>query len=92
MGKSSGPSQMLRIILYTKPGCGLCEVVKTHLRDWQTKHPHALTEVDITSDPQLFAQYRYTIPVVQIGNIILQAPITAVALEAALANGRHPDN
>ncbi|MCP5100194.1 MAG: glutaredoxin family protein [Chloroflexi bacterium] len=35
-----------------------------------------LTELDITQDHDLFAKYRYSIPVVEIGATTLRAPIT----------------
>ena len=77
---------MINVTLYTKEGCGLCEEVKQELAHLQAAYPHQLTEVDITSDPALFARYRYTIPVIRVGEIELQAPITAVHLKAALVS------
>ncbi len=75
---------MLSVTLYTKAGCGLCNEVKDVLEGLQAIQPHQLTEVDITQDAALFAKYRFTIPVVQIGNQLLAAPITAVQLQQAL--------
>ncbi|MCB8983156.1 MAG: glutaredoxin family protein [Ardenticatenaceae bacterium] len=75
---------MLTITLYTKDGCGLCDEVKAELAVLAAAYPHRLVEVDITQDADLFARYRYTIPVVEIGAVTLQAPITAVALIDAL--------
>lgn len=72
--------------LYTKPGCHLCEDVKTALERLTAVRPHHLSEIDITSDRDIFARYHLTIPVVHIGRIKLQAPITAAQLESALAN------
>ncbi len=77
---------MLNVTLYTKEGCGLCEETRRELACLQTAYPHRLTEVDIAGDPALFARYRYTIPVIRVGEIELQAPITAVHLKAALAS------
>jgi len=75
---------MLTITLYSKEGCGLCEEVKAELAVLATAYPHRLEEVDITQDADLFARYHYTIPVVEIGAVTLQAPITAVSLIDAL--------
>ncbi len=75
---------MLTVTLYTKPGCHLCEEVKNALADLQTHHPHKLIEVDINNSRELFARYHLTIPVVRIGEVELEAPITAVQLAAAL--------
>ena len=74
---------MLTVILFTKVNCGLCDEVKEKLEVLQTTYPHRLQEVDITLDNTLFAKYRYTIPVVQIGTQELSAPITAVQLQNA---------
>ena len=71
--------------LYTKPGCGLCDDVVHQMQQLSPKYPHQLQQIDITTDAALFARYRYTIPVVQIGDELLQAPITPSDLEAALA-------
>lgn len=75
---------MITVTLYTKTGCGLCDEVKHSLLHLQPRFPHQLQEVDITKDEGLFQQYRYTIPVVQIGDVELAAPITAVQLQTAL--------
>jgi glutaredoxin len=77
---------MLTVTLFTKAGCGLCDEVKDKLETLQSIYPHQLQEVDITQDDALFAKYRYIIPVVQIGEQELAAPITAVQLQNALKN------
>lgn len=76
---------MQTITLYTKDGCTLCDYVKAHLVTRQDDFPHQLTEVDITQDHATFMYYRYIIPVVEIGEMTLKAPITNEQLEAALA-------
>jgi len=75
---------MLTVTLFTKAGCCLCDEVKTHLETLQNTYPHQLQEVDIVQDDVLFQQYRYTIPVIRIGEQELAAPITAVQLQNAL--------
>jgi glutaredoxin len=75
---------MIEVTLYTKAGCHLCEDVKAMLAGLTAVFPHHLTEIDITSDRATFARYHLTIPVVHIGQIELQAPITSAHLEAAL--------
>lgn len=77
---------MIPVKLFTKSGCGLCDEVKAILDTLQENFPHELIEVDITKDDSLFQRYRYTIPVVHIGDIELAAPITAVQLNQALQN------
>lgn len=78
---------MLTVTLYTKPGCHLCENVKDILANLQASYPHKLVEFDIREDRALFARYHLTIPVVRIGKVELEAPVTAVQLAAALARG-----
>jgi hypothetical protein len=75
---------MVTVTLFMKAACGLCDEVKTSLAMLQPTYPHQLQEVDIMQDDALFKQYRYTIPVVQIGDQELAAPITAVQLQKAL--------
>jgi glutaredoxin len=75
---------MLTVTLFTKAGCGLCDETKMSLATLQHIYPHQLQEVDITQDDALFQQYRYSIPVVRIGEQELAAPITAVQLQNAL--------
>ena len=66
---------MIDVTLYTKDNCSLCDKVKEQLSELASHYPHTLHEVDITLDQQLFTQYRFTIPVVTIGETQLQAPI-----------------
>ncbi len=75
---------MLTVTLFTKTGCSLCDDVKSNLELFQATYPHQVQEIDITQDETLFERYRYTIPVVQIGEQELAAPITAVQLQKAL--------
>lgn len=75
---------MIQVVLYTRPGCGLCEDVKSTLQELQSEIPHNLREVDIESDADLLARYAEQIPVVKIGPYTLEAPIERVDLEIAL--------
>ena len=75
---------MLTVTLYTKDGCGLCDEVKAKLAELAKAFPHDLQEVDITKDADLFARYRFSIPVVKIGEQTLKAPITRNQLQSAL--------
>ena len=49
--------------LLSKPGCHLCDDVRALLAEIQPQHHFQLEEIDITSDADLFARYRYDIPV-----------------------------
>lgn len=71
---------MIEITLYTKDPCPLCEDVKALLGTLEGTYPHTLTEVDITQDADLNARYRYEIPVLQVGQTRLKAPIAMLDL------------
>ena len=58
-----------RVVLYTKPGCGLCEKMKTEMKRAGVENLYALEEIDIEKDEALFAQYRYEIPVLLINGV-----------------------
>jgi hypothetical protein len=47
-----------------KAGCHLCEQAREMLDDIAAQLDYTLTEVDIRSDPVLFEEYRYRIPVI----------------------------
>jgi glutaredoxin len=51
------------LTLYSKPGCHLCEDVRATLEELRPEHAFALDEIDITTDAELFARYRFNIPV-----------------------------
>lgn len=59
----------LRIILYTKAGCGLCEEMKEQMLEANCSELYELVEVDIEEDVQLFAQYHFEIPVLSINGV-----------------------
>lgn len=69
------------VTLYSKDGCHLCDEVVEMLEDFHC----TINLIDITQDDAIFAQYHYTIPVVTIGDVTLQAPITRAQLRAAFA-------
>jgi glutaredoxin len=53
-----------RVTFYTKAGCHLCDEARDMLDDIAAQSTYELTEIDIRSNPQLFEQYRYRIPVI----------------------------
>lgn len=56
----------MKITLYSKPDCHLCDVAHEVLRAAQAAHGFELVEVDIQTDAALFEAHRYDIPVVEI--------------------------
>jgi glutaredoxin len=55
------------VILYSKPGCHLCEEMKREIARARTEIEYTLTEVDITNDQALVAAHGESIPVLEIG-------------------------
>ena len=78
---------MLQITLFTKDPCPLCDDVKVLLDTLAGTYPHQLSEVDITQDRDLNARYRFSIPVLQIGESQIKAPISLVELNRFLREG-----
>jgi glutaredoxin len=62
-------TEKIRVVLYTKEGCGLCHEMKDELRRAGVEELYALEEVDIRTDPELFDRYQYEIPVLFIGGV-----------------------
>ncbi|HWP54747.1 MAG TPA: glutaredoxin family protein, partial [Pyrinomonadaceae bacterium] len=57
------------LVLYTKAECGLCEEMKQQMLGANCSELYELVEVDIEEDAQLFAQYRFEIPVLSINGV-----------------------
>jgi glutaredoxin len=55
---------MIEVVVYSKPGCCLCEEVKAKLQRLRKTHQFELREVDILQDPQAYEQFKEQIPVV----------------------------
>jgi len=60
---------MLRVTLYSKAGCHLCDEARTHLEDAAADYPLDIAEVDIRRDVELFERYRYRIPVITVDGV-----------------------
>ena len=64
------------IILYTRPGCHLCEDAADLLERLATRMDLAIVEVNILEDVNLYERYKHSIPVVAISDgPTLAAPI-----------------
>ena len=51
------------LVVYSRPGCHLCDEAMTQLRGLRGELGFTLTEVDITTDDALHARYLERIPV-----------------------------
>jgi len=57
---------MRAVVLYTRPGCCLCDDARAVLERVRARHPFALQERDIDQDDELQRAYLERIPVVTI--------------------------
>lgn len=80
-------------VLYTKEGCCLCDRAREVLHRLQREFEIEIRESDITRDPELFAEYRYIIPVVVIDGQHRFEPnkIAEFHLRKVLEDGGHSD-
>ncbi len=75
----------MRVTLYTKKNCSLCDAVYEQLTLLQHEITFELVLRDITQDAAEFERFRHQIPVVAIdGQPVLRAPIAPRDLENAL--------
>lgn len=54
------------VIIYSRPGCHLCEEAKQAIDSAQCANEYTLEEINIESDRALLQRYRYDIPVIMI--------------------------
>jgi glutaredoxin len=77
---------MHEVVLFTKRDCCLCDEAKEQIRAARARIGFEYREVDIQSDPALFAEHRYDIPVVEVdGRRAFKHRLTADALVARLS-------
>jgi glutaredoxin len=78
-----------RLTLYSKPGCHLCDDLRALLDELQPHAGFTIDEIDITTRDDLFARYRYEIPVLlQDGVEIARGRVDEARLVALLAGPR----
>ena len=56
----------MHVVLYSRPGCHLCDEARDVLLAERAKTPFTMNEVDIESDDELVREYGVRIPVVVI--------------------------
>jgi glutaredoxin len=52
------------VVVYSKPGCCLCEELNSQLRKLQQTYPFEWREVNILEDAEAFAKLKEEVPVV----------------------------
>jgi len=60
---------MQEVIIYSRPGCHLCDEAKAAIQDAGCSDMFILREVNIESDKELLRKYQYDIPVVMIDGV-----------------------
>ncbi|HKO61927.1 MAG TPA: glutaredoxin family protein [Pyrinomonadaceae bacterium] len=55
-----------RVVIYSRPGCHLCEEAKKVIEASGYRGEYTLEELNIESDAELLKRYRYDIPVITI--------------------------
>jgi glutaredoxin len=82
----------LRLILYSRTGCHLCDEMKATVAQVATAIPLTVEEIDIAQDPELERRYGVEIPVLLIeGTLAAKHRVTAEQLRRIItARGRTP--
>ena len=76
---------MITLTLYSRPGCHLCDDMKTVVTRVAARTPIEMIEVDISRDAQLEARYGQEIPVLEIdGRKIAKYRISETELARAI--------
>ena len=59
----------LHVIIYSRPGCHLCDEAKTAILSAGCNDQFTLEEVNIESDEELLRKYKHDIPVIAIDGV-----------------------
>ena len=57
------------VIIYSRPGCHLCEEAKAAIKTAGCDDQFTLEEINIESDDELLRKYKYDIPVITIDGL-----------------------
>jgi glutaredoxin len=89
--RGPSPSGAHRVVLYTRPGCHLCDVARETVLSLQPRLGFAFHEVDIEADEELELEYGIRIPVVEIdGEEAFEVTVDPIQLEEQLAKKERP--
>ena len=79
------------MVLYTRPGCHLCDVARETVLSLRERLRFAFDEVDIEADEELELEYGIRIPVLEVdGEEAFEVTIDPAALERMLVGGPDP--
>ena len=83
MGSKRGTPR--QVVLYSRPGCHLCDDAAELLEQLAQRISITVVEVNILGDIDLYERYKHSIPVIAlVGGLTLAAPIRADELERLL--------
>ena len=82
-GRAGAGSAPIEATLFSRAGCHLCEAAEAELRRLQPGLPHRVQVVDVDADPQLAARYGERVPVLLLGGLEIDPPLTRRVLECA---------
>ncbi|MEP6635313.1 MAG: glutaredoxin family protein [Acidobacteriota bacterium] len=76
------------VIIYSRPGCHLCEEAKEAIGAANCADAYTLSEIDIEGDRDLLERYQNDIPVVTIDGVeAFRHRLTAAEFRSRLVNG-----
>lgn len=88
-GRKAGP---IELVLYSRPGCHLCDEMKGLIAQVLGDFEASLREVDVSTDPALEADYGEQIPVLLVdGKKAFKYRTTRDALRERLRRARNPE-
>ena len=62
-------SSRRHVIIYSRPGCHLCDEAKAAIQNAGCSDRFSLEEINIESDEELLRKYKYDIPVLMIDGV-----------------------
>jgi glutaredoxin len=65
----SSTNAKAQVIIYSRPGCHLCDEAKQSITAAGVQDEYTLDEINIESDPELLERYQYDIPVITINGV-----------------------
>ena len=78
----------MRVVLYGKPGCCLCDLAESRLETLRARRPFELVKVDVLRDPAAGARFGATIPAVEVdGTLVSEGRFDEHAVAAAVGVG-----
>ncbi|HET7929617.1 MAG TPA: glutaredoxin family protein [Actinomycetota bacterium] len=76
---------MPEVLMYARPGCGLCDEAREVIMGVRARTPFAYREVDVTGDDSLELEYGIRIPVVLVdGHELFEIRVDAGRLREAV--------